>query len=324
MTAHIRIGISGWRYEPWRKVFYPADLAQKRELEFASRALPTIELNGSFYALQRPTSYQQWYEQTPEGFVFSIKATRYISHILRLRDIEKPMANFFASGLLALNEKLGPILWQFPPSFRFNADLFENFLKLLPHDTYAAAKLAKGREPTMHGREYLEAHEKRPLRHAVEIRNQSFETPEFIDLLRKYKVALVIADTAGKWPYKEDITADFTYLRLHGAEELYASGYTDQALDNWAARIEAWSKGSQPKDAHLISNDKPTARKSRDVFCYFDNDIKVKAPFDARKLLRRLGLESGLMELDWYHADEPGELNPTKARGRTKVSLNQP
>lgn len=324
MTAHIRIGISGWRYEPWRKVFYPADLAQKRELEFASRALPTIELNGSFYALQRPTSYQQWYEQTPEGFVFSIKATRYISHILRLRDIENPMANFFASGLLALKEKLGPILWQFPPSFRFNANLFENFLKLLPHDTYAAAKLAKGREPTMHGREYLEVDEKRPLRHAVEIRNQSFETPEFVDLLRKYRVALVIADTAGKWPYKEDITADFTYLRLHGAEELYASGYTDQALDSWAARIESWSKGSQPEDAHLISNDELPAHKSRDVFCYFDNDIKVKAPFDARKLLRRLGLESGLAELDWSHANEPGELNPTKARGRTKVSLNKP
>lgn len=226
------------------------------------------------------------------------------------------MANFFASGLLLLKEKLGPILWQFPPSFQFDASLFENFLKLLPHDTHAAAKLAENCEASMHGREYTKAEEKRPLRHAVEIRNKSFETPEFIGLLRKYKVALVIADTAGKWPYKEDITADFTYLRLHGAEELYASGYTDKALDNWASRIEAWSKGAQPKDAHLISSQAPLSRKPRDVYCYFDNDIKVKAPFDARKLLRRLDLESGLAELDWPHADEPGELNPTKARGK--------
>lgn len=314
MAAHIRIGISGWRYAPWRNVFYPKGLVQKRELEFASRALPTIELNGSFYALQRPSSYLRWYEQTPPGFIFSIKATRYITHVLRLRDVEQPMANFFASGLLLLKEKLGPILWQFPPSFRFDAILFESFLKLLPHDTHAAAKLAQHRDASMHGREYIKAEEKRPLRHAVEIRNQSFETPEFIALLRKYKVALVIADTAGKWPDKEDITADFTYLRLHGAEELYASGYTDKALNDWAARIEAWSKGAQPKDARLISSQAPPRRKFRDVYCYFDNDIKIKAPFDARKLLSKLNLELGLVKLDWSHADEPGELNPTKAR----------
>lgn len=318
MKGHIRIGISGWRYAPWRQVFYPKGLTQKRELEFASRALPAIELNGSFYALQRPGSYLSWYEQTPPDFVFSIKANRYITHILRLDGIESAMANFFASGLLALKEKLGPILWQFPPSFRFDAGLFESFLKQLPHDTHAAVKLAENREAYMHNSEYIKTDEKRPLRHAVEIRNKSFETPEFIALLRKYKVALVIADTAGKWPYKEDITADFTYLRLHGAEELYASGYTDQALDHWAARIEAWSKGGQPDDAHLISEQVPAPGKSRDVFCYFDNDIKVKAPFDARKLLRRLDLESGLSELDWSHADEPGELNPTKARGKPR------
>ncbi|MFD1122465.1 DUF72 domain-containing protein [Methylophilus flavus] len=318
MKAHIYIGISGWRYAPWRKVFYPEDLTQKRELEFASRALPTIELNGSFYALQRPGSYLSWYEQTPPDFVFSIKATRYITHILRLENIEAAMANFFASGLLALKEKLGPILWQFPPSFRFDAELFERFLKQLPHDTEAAVRLAEKRDATMHSREYIKADQQRSLRHAVEIRHRSFEAPEFIALLRKYKVALVIADTAGKWPDNEDITADFTYLRLHGAEKLYASGYTDKALDHWAARIDAWSKGSQPEDAKLVSEQPPAQRKSRDVYCYFDNDIKVKAPFDARKLLRRLGLESGLSELDWSHADEPGELNPTKARGKAK------
>lgn len=318
MKAHIRIGISGWRYEPWRQVFYPKGLVQKRELEFASRALPTIELNGSFYALQRPSSYLNWYEQTPPDFVFSIKATRYITHILRLENIETALANFFASGLLALKEKLGPVLWQFPPSLRFDAELFERFLQQLPHDTEAAARLAKKHDATMYNREYTKADQKRSLRHAVEIRNKSFETPEFIALLRKYNVALVIADTAGKWPDSEDITADFTYLRLHGAEELYASGYTDKALDNWAKRIDAWSKGGQPDDAKLVSEQTPPSRKSRDVYCYFDNDIKVKAPFDARKLLRRLDLESGLSELDWSHADEPGELNPTKARGKAK------
>jgi len=311
-TAHIRIGISGWVYPPWRKVFYPEGLTQKRELEFASRALPTIEINGSFYALQKPSSYQKWYEQTPPDFVFSVKAPKFITHVQRLQEIEKPVANFFASGLLALKEKLGAILWQFPPSFRFDADLFEDFLKLLPHDTDSAIELAKTRDASMHTREYIETDQNRPLRHAVEFRNKSFANADFIALLRKYNVAVVIADSAGKWPYIEDITADFVYMRLHGAEKLYASGYTDIALNNWAGRIEAWSKGGQPKDAHLVSAQESSPKQSRDVYCYFDNDIKVKAPFDARKLLKRLNLESGLAELDWSHADEPGELNPNK------------
>lgn len=299
MAGRIRIGISGWRYAPWRKVFYPEDLAQARELHFASRALPSIEINGSFYGLQRHTSYARWYDDTPDDFVFSVKAHRYISHILKLRDVEKPIANFLASGLFHLKQKLGPILWQFPPSFRFDPELFESFLKLLPHDTASALELAKRREPKMHDKEFLQIDRNRPFRHAVEIRNQSFVNPAFVALLRKYKVALVVADTAGKWPYYEDVTADFVYIRLHGEEELYASGYTDEALDRWAVRIKAWSEGTQAGDAVLISDSKPRARKSRDVFCYFDNDIKVKAPFDARKLLRRLGLEKGLQEIDW-------------------------
>lgn len=297
MPGKIRIGISGWRYPPWRKVFYPADLAQKRELQFASRALPTIEVNGSFYGLQRQTSYMRWYDDTPEDFVFSVKAHRYVTHILRLDNVETAIANFFASGLFHLKEKLGPILWQFPPSFRFNAEQFERFLKLLPHDTETAAEFSRRQHTGPQDRTYLEIDKKRPLRHAVEIRNRSFIDEAFVDLLREYKTALVIADTAGKWPYREDVTADFVYLRLHGAEELYASGYTDSALDNWAARIVAWSRGAQPEDAHLIVERQPSPRKSRDVYCYFDNDIKVKAPFDARKLLGRLDLEKGLVPL---------------------------
>lgn len=303
MSGNIRIGISGWRYPPWRKVFYPPGLTQKRELEFASRALPTIEINGSFYGLQRPVSYMRWYDATPEGFVFSVKANRYVTHILRLNQAETAIANFFASGLFHLKEKLGPILWQFPPSFRFNPESFENFLKLLPHDTEAAAEFARRHHEGPAERAYLEIDKQRPFLHAVEIRHESFVEKAFVDLLRHYKVALVIADTAGKWPYREDVTADFVYLRLHGAEELYASGYTDSALKSWAARITAWSKGQQPEDAHLIVDRDPPQRKSRDVYCYFDNDIKVKAPFDARKLLGLLDIEQGLAPLD-----HPGSL----------------
>ena len=302
MHSDIRIGISGWRYAPWRKVFYPEKLRQASELHFASRALPTIEINGTFYGLQRPPSFARWYEETPENFVFSVKAPRYVTHVLKLEEVEKPIANFFASGLFLLKEKLGPILWQFPPSFRFDPSQFERFLALLPHDTEHAVRQAHQREAKMHEREHLAIDDKRPLRHAVEIRNKSFIDPVFVQLLRQHEVALVVADTAGKWPYYEDVTADFIYMRLHGDEELYASGYTDTALDRWASRVRAWSTGNQPEDAHLISDVASPGRKARDVYCYFDNDIKVKAPFDARKLLRRLDREEGLAPLDWSKA----------------------
>jgi uncharacterized protein YecE (DUF72 family) len=292
--SDIRIGISGWRYVPWRKDFYPEGLAQKDELSFASRAVNSIELNGSFYALQRPKSYTEWYAQTPDDFVFSIKGPRFITHVRRLKDIEKPLANFFASGLFCLREKLGPILWQFPPTFRFDAPRFEAFLALLPRDTQQALELAKGCEARMDGRSHLEIDRKRRLRHAVEIRHESFVDPAFISMLRKYKVALVVADTSGKWPYREDMTSDFMYLRLHGAEELYTSGYSEEALDRWALRIQRWTEGSQPDDAHLIAKTKAKPRKSRDLYCYFDNDVKVRAPYDARKLLERLGLDGSL------------------------------
>lgn len=300
MTA-IHIGISGWRYAPWRGDFYPKGLTQKRELQFASRAVNSIEINGSFYALQRPERYAQWYAETPPGFVFSVKAPRFITHIRRLRDIHTPLANFFASGVLELKEKLGPILWQFPPSFKFDAELFEHFLEQLPQTTQQAATLARQHDAHLHGHASLKAYGKKPLRHAVEIRNESFVDPAFTRLLRRYNAALVIADTAGKWPHREDLTSDFVYLRLHGAEELYASGYTPEALKRWGDRIEAWHQGQQPSDAHLIApRQKPKVRKSREVFCYFDNDVKVRAPFDARRLLEHFHLDKDL-------ATRPGE-----------------
>lgn len=323
MAATIRIGISGWRYAPWRGVFYPPGLAQQRELEFASRALPSIEINGSFYALQYPASYARWFEETPDDFVFSVKAPRYITHILRLREVEKPIANFFASGVFNLKQKLGPILWQFPPSLRFDAQLFETFLAQLPHDTEHALHLARRHDSHMAGRTGLSIDAARPLRHAVEIRNASFVDPAFTELLRRYGAALVVADTAGKWPYQEDVTSDFMYLRLHGDEVLYASGYGDAALDRWSRRIRDWSSGSQPEDAHLITDRKPQ-RRARDVFCYFDNDVKVKAPFDAARLLSLLHLPSPLLEPDGVRlpaAPEPAaeQERPASADSRRKT-----
>jgi uncharacterized protein YecE (DUF72 family) len=294
--AKIRIGISGWRYPPWRGVFYPKDLVQRDELHYASRCFPTIELNGSFYSLQHPQSYARWYDATPRGFVFAVKGPRFISHVKRLREIETPLANFFASGVFELREKFGPILWQFPASFHYDRGVFARFFERLPRDTEAALKLARRR--TMHairgkelrGRARLAIDSNRKLRHAIEIRHASFLDEDFVSLLRDHGIALVVADTAGKWPYVEDVTADFVYMRLHGDEQLYVSGYTDRALARWAKRIRAWSTGSQPRDAELISRKPPRRRASRDVYCYFDNDAKVKAPFDAMKLTEKLDL----------------------------------
>jgi len=288
----IRIGISGWRYEGWRGVFYPEGLAQRRELEYASRKFSSIEINGTFYSLQRPERFQEWYEATPADFVFAVKGSRFISHMKRLKDVEKPLANFLASGLFNLREKTGPFLWQFPPSFHFNADKLEAFFELLPRDMESALALARRRDERVKGRCRLAIDGNRALRHAIEIRHESFLVPGFVTLLRKHHVAVVVADTAGKWPFVEDVTADFMYIRLHGDKVLYASGYSDRALDLWADRIRAWSAGGERAGARKISDRPPAARKSRDVYCYFDNDAKVRAPFDAMRLMAKLGLET--------------------------------
>ncbi|KHL59150.1 DUF72 domain-containing protein [Xanthomonas cannabis] len=286
----IRIGISGWRYPRWRGTFYPNGLAQRRELEYAARCFPSVEINGSFYSLQRPDSFQAWHDETPDDFVFSVKGPRFITHMKRLRDCEQALANFFASGVLRLGPKLGPILWQLPPTLHFDARLLDGFLASLPRDSEAALALARKRDSAlMHGRSALAIDRKRPIRHALEVRHASFCDPACMRLLRRHKVAVVVADTAGKFPYLEDVSADFVYLRLHGDAQLYASGYSDSALDRWAARIDAWAHGSEPYDAVRAG---PRARKraTRDVYCYFDNDMKVHAPFDARGLLQRLHL----------------------------------
>jgi uncharacterized protein YecE (DUF72 family) len=283
----LHIGISGWTYAGWRGVFYPKKLAHRLELQFASRAFNSIEINGSFYSLQRPSSYQRWYAETPPGFVFSVKGARFITHMKKLRDVAAPLANFFASGLLCLREKLGPILWQFPPNFGWNPERFAEFFEMLPRDTRQAAKLAKYHDDKVNGRAWTKTDATRPIRHCVEIRHPTFMVPEFFALLRRYNVAFVVADTAGKWPYAEDITADFVYCRLHGAEQLYVSGYSDRELDWWANRIEHWRKGKQPKEAKIVSE--KTAAGKRDVYIYFDNDAKVHAPFNAKTLANKLG-----------------------------------
>ena len=289
MAKHgrVRIGVSGWRYGPWRGVFYPDGLRQKDELAFLATQFPTVEINGTFYSLQRPENFRVWHDETPADFMFAVKGSRYITHMLRLTRIEKPLANFFASGVLALGRKLGPILWQFPPSFRFNPDKLEAFFRLLPRDTEEAARLARRRDARVKGRTFLRAGPKRRLRHAVEIRHESFVVPDFVTLLRKYRIGLVCADTV-EWPLLMDVTSDFVYCRLHGSEELYASGYDDASLERWANRVAAWAAGHEHKDATRIIDKPAPQRATRDVFVYFDNDKKVRAPFDAHSLTQKV------------------------------------
>ena len=284
-----RIGISGWRYAGWRGKFYPEKLPQKRELAYAAERFNSIELNGSFYSLQRPSSYARWRDDVPDDFVFAVKGGRYITHMLKLKDVQTPLANFFASGLFELGGKLGPILWQFPPQFGFNPERLQAFFDLLPRDGAAASKLARRHDERVTGRARLTIDSAVEFRHAMEVRHPSFVDPAFIALLRRNNVALVVADTARRWPLMEDVTADFVYVRLHGDKELYVSGYTPKAIDGWAKKIEAWQRGGQAGDARTVSDDRPPRRK-RDVYVYFDNDAKVYAPRDAKRLARRLGL----------------------------------
>ncbi|MGZ3688508.1 MAG: DUF72 domain-containing protein [Bdellovibrionota bacterium] len=301
--GEIRVGISGWTYPPWRKSFYPRGLTQKRELEYASRQFSTIEINGAFYSLQRPTAFQHWYEQAPEDFIYSIKGGRFITHLRRLREVDQPLANFFASGILALREKLGPILWQFPPSMKFDPVRFEAFFQKLPRTTREAATIAEHHNAWMEGRVFLEPGPSHPVRHCVEIRNESFQTPEFVKLLRAYDIGLVIADTAGKWPMIEETTSDFVYIRLHGMGQMYVGGYTDAALEDWATKIRRWKRG-------------------RDVYVYFDNDVKVRAPFDAMALAHKLGTFEPALPVSKYRAPKVMP-TPIRAGGGTGWRLKK-
>jgi uncharacterized protein YecE (DUF72 family) len=288
MTSDLRIGISGWTYKFWRGEFYPKGLLQKRELEYASRQMNSIEINGTFYSLQRPSSYTTWHDETPDDFLFAVKGPMYVTHRRRLKDVRQPLANFLASGVLRLGKKLGPILWQLPPFLPYDRDRMSAFLKLLPRTSTAASKLAH--EHNLKKKDWIapDAVAKTKIRYAFEPRHESFFCEEFVELLRKHNAALVFADTARKFPYAEDLTSDIIYIRLHGSEEIYASGYSAEELDRWAGRIKKWRSGLQPGDAIRISKKSFLPRQERDVFVYFDNDIKVHAPFDAINLASRL------------------------------------
>ena len=272
----VRIGISGWTYPRWRGTFYPRGLPQREELRYAAERMNSVEINGSFYSLQRRSSFEAWAASVPEDFVFAVKGGRFITHMKKLSGIETPLANFFASGVLALDQKLGPILWQLPPNLGFNADRMDSFFAQLPRSASSAAEIAAHHDQRIPDDRALTkaVHPRHRLRHAIEPRHESFRTPEFYRLLRRYKMALVISDNPGKWPIFTEITTDLMYLRLHGHDQLYVSGYSDRELDEWAAKITSWTE------------------RGCDVYVYFDNDAKVHAPFDAMSLMERLGVRA--------------------------------
>ena len=283
----IYIGISGWRYKGWRGIFYPPKLPQRQELAFAATHFETVELNGSFYSLQRPQSFVQWSAETPADFAFAVKGSRYVTHMLRLRNSETALANFFAQGLLHLGRKLGPILWQLPPNLQFDPEALGAFLALLPRTHKDAAELARQHDERLRNRCWFDVQQNVRMRHAIEVRHESFVNEAFVRLLRRYGAGLVVADTV-EWPLLMDVTASFVYCRLHGSEELYTSGYGPEALEQWAHRVVAWASGDEVTDGRRASQSDAPRRSARDVFVYFDNDSKVRAPEDAAQLRLRV------------------------------------
>lgn len=271
--ARAWVGVSGWRYPRWRGDFYPPGLPHRLELTYAAERMTSVEVNGSFYSLQRPSSYAAWRQAVPAGVLFAVKGGRFITHMKSLRDVETPLANFFASGVLALGGQLGPVLWQLPARLTFDAGRLADFFTLLPRTTADAARLAARHDDKIAEDRVLTTCEVDvPLRHALEPRHDSFDTSEARALCAEHGVAMVIADSAGTWPVMDDATSDFRYVRLHGETELYASGYTDASLDRWAATCRQWLD------------------EGHDVHVYFDNDARGHAPHDAVRLVRRLGL----------------------------------
>lgn len=256
----IRIGTSGWRYPEWRGDFYPQGLPQRLELQYLAQRVSSVEINGSFYSLQRPEYYRRWAEETPPGFLFAVKGSRFITHMKKLRDVKVPLANFLASGPLALGEKLGPFLWQFPENMPRDLSRFEKFFALLPRDTDAASRLARQHDARVTGRSALKTAHPKALQHAVEVRTAC--DPELLALLRRHDLGLVIADTAGRFPCAEEVTSELVYLRLHGETELYGGGYAPDSLQRWARKLHRWAKQG-------------------DVYVYFDNDKHGRAPYDA-------------------------------------------
>lgn len=262
-TTNVRIGIGGWTYAPWRGTFYPSGLTQSRELEYASRNLTSIEINGTFYGLQKPASYEKWYQETPDDFVFSLKAPRYATNRKVLADAGETIERFFASGVLLLKQKLGPINWQFAPTKKFDPQDFEAFLKLLPASI-----------------------EGQKLRHAIEVRNDTFKTPEFVALARQYKVAIVLAGDSD-YPQIADLTAPFVYVRIMGTTDKQAKGYSSKSLDAWAERLRRLAAGSTPDDLETCAP-APSRTATREVYLYVISGFKERNPAAAMALMQRV------------------------------------
>jgi uncharacterized protein YecE (DUF72 family) len=256
----IRVGIGGWVFKPWRGTFYPEGLPQARELEHASRAVTTIEINGTFYGSQRPESFRRWAAETPDDFVFSLKGPRFTTHRRVLAEAGPSIERFFGSGVLELKSKLGPVLWQMPPTKAFASEDFAAFLALLPQRL-----------------------DGRPVRHAVEVRHQSFCVPEFVELMRKLAVAIALIDSSAH-PLIADVTSDFVYLRLQRTSEEIATGYAAAELETWAKRARAFAEGGAPSDLPTLAA-APRAKAKRDVFIYMISGAKVRAPAAAQALL---------------------------------------
>jgi uncharacterized protein YecE (DUF72 family) len=269
--GRVFIGTSGYDYPHWRGAFYPRELPRSRWLRHASRLFNSIELNGTFYSLKSPAVFARWVAEAPRrGFVFAVKGSRFITHNLKLRRAETALANFYASGILALGRLTGPFLWQLPDSYRYDPERLEGFLRLLPGSSTQAAKLARGHDTRLKDGALTRAGARVRYRHAFEVRHPSYFSKEFYEQLRTHACAFVIADTAGRFSYAEEVTTAFVYVRLHGSRILYASDYTDEELAAWAERVAGWARGG------------------RDVYVYFDNDVQAHAPRDALRLMEKV------------------------------------
>ena len=265
------IGVSGWSYDSWRGDFYPEGLARTKQLTYLASRMPAVEVNGTFYSLQRATTFRRWAEQTPEDFAISLKGSRYVTHLLRLRGVEQALANFFASGVLELGPRLGPIVWQLPATITWDHDLIDGFLALLPRTTEEVGRIAQRHDDRLPPeRATTTPLVSAPVQHVLEVRHESFVTPEFEELLRRHDVAAVRNDAPKPWPVLDIASTQVAYARLHGHTRLYASRYSDAGLDAWARWCEGWLEAG------------------RDVHVYFDNDSEGHAPHDAIRLLDRL------------------------------------
>lgn len=263
-TGKIHIGIGGWTFAPWRGVFYPEKLTQAKELSYAASKLTSIEINGTFYGSQKPESYRKWASEVPDGFVFSLKGPRYATNRRVLAEAGDSVKRFYDSGPLELGDKLGPVLWQFAPTKKFDEADFGAFLELLPREL-----------------------EGRALRHVVEVRHDSFCTPGFVALLRQFNTPVVFSEHA-TYPAISDVTGDFVYCRLQKGKEEIKTGYAPKALDAWAGRLAAWAKGGEPTDLPKVDDSKPK-KAPRDVFAYVIHEAKVRAPAAAMALIERVG-----------------------------------